>query len=323
MLPANTFVGQPMLRYLSLVLIFSFGLAAQAQTNADSVFDEPDSVAVAGDTAVDTTNALVTDTVAPGPLVYTVSLPDTNDQIADSAVVAEEVQSEPPVVFDFKRQEPGERKARTYPWVFIMALFVMILIGVLRALDSTRYFYAIRTPFRSFKSEWGFFDLIPGIDLYQIIFILIYCIIFSFALHIYQPFGLELNFQADWRNYLVLLLIVMVVYTTKYSLYLMVFQVLQTDKLPRMMVVSMSNLSFLFAIFAFPVLLVAYYSLSEVLRQYLGVGFAVLLVLFFVYRFLRMLFLTWENFRFNRLYIILYLCTLEMLPLLILANEVM
>jgi len=323
MLSANTFVRQPMLRYLSLVLILTLGLSAQAQTNADLVFNEPDSVAVAGDTAVDTTNTLVTDTVAPDPLIYTVSLPDSNDQMADSALTAGEVRSEPPVVFDFQRQVPDERKARTYPWVFIMALFVMTLIGVLRTLDSTRYFYAIRTPFRSFKSEWGFFDLIPGIDLYQIIFILIYCIIFSFALHIYQPFGLELNFQADWRNYLVLLLIVMVVYTTKYSLYLMVFQVLQTDTLPRMMVVSMSNLSFLFAIVAFPVLLVVYYSLSEVLRQYLGVGFAVLLVLFFVYRFLRMLFLTWENFRFNRLYIILYLCTLEMLPLLILANEVM
>jgi len=306
-------------RYLLLFLILTLGLSVLAQSNSDSAPDLVDSIAVEVDSLI---NGVVEDTSGHGSVIYTVSLPDSNEEALDTNSTVSQIPITPPVEFDFQRQEPGERTARTYPWVFIMALFVMILIGVLRSLDSTRYYYAIRTPFRSFKSEWGFFDLIPGIDLYQIIFILIYCIIFSFALHIYQPLGLELNFEADWRNYLVLLLAVMVVYATKYSLYLIVFQVLQTDKLPRMMVVSMSNLGFLFSIVAFPVLLIVYYSLSEVLRQYLGVGFVVLLFLFFVYRFFRMLFLTWENFRFNRLYIILYLCTLEMLPLLILANEV-
>jgi len=147
-------------------------------------------------------------------------------------------------------------------------------------------------------------------------------VIFSFALHIYEPFGLGFGFDADWRNYLVLLVIVMLIYTVKYALYMIVFQILQSDRIPKMMVVSMSNLGFLFSILSFPVLLVVYYSLSEVLRQYLGVGFVILLITFFVYRFLRMLFLAWENFKFHRVYIILYLCTLEMLPLLILANEV-
>lgn len=314
-----------MSRYLTYLLLMILTTHSIGQTDTSVPPIQVDSIVLHADTTADRTTVIVSqpDSTREDSAIYSVALPpDSSVTQPDTtnSVVMEEIPE--PIIFDFDRQESSDRNARTYPWVFIMALVVTILIGVLRALDSTRYFYAIRTPFRSLKSEWGFFDLIPGIDLYQVIFVLIYCIIFSFALHIYQPFGLELDFQADWRNYLVLLLIVVVVYTVKYSVYLIVFQVLQTDKLPKMMVVSMSNLGFLFSIVAFPVLLVVYYSLSEVLRQYLGVGFAVLIILFFIYRFLRMLFLAWENFRFNRLYIILYLCTLEMLPLLLLANEV-
>jgi len=243
---------------------------------------------------------------------------DSLDSMSSSAIITEDFEPEPYL----ERQGATLRNKRTHGWVLIMALFILILIGSLRALDSTRYFYALRTPFRSLKSEVSFFELIPGIDVFQIVFILIYVLTISFALHIYRPFDLKLTCESDWRNYLVLVLIVVAIYTLKYALYYLIFQILLTEKLPKMMVVSMSNLGFLFALITFPLLMIVYYSLNDVLRSYLGIGFAILLALFFAYRFFRLLFLTWPTFQFNRVYIFIYLCTLEILPLLFVAKWV-
>ncbi|MCB9247000.1 MAG: DUF4271 domain-containing protein [Flavobacteriales bacterium] len=219
-----------------------------------------------------------------------------------------------------EREEALIRKKRTETWVLFVVIFIMILIGVMRALDSNRYYYSLRTPFRSYRSEQGFNDLIPGIDLFQAGLILIYSLVLGFGLYIYQPFGLNPNLDAGWRNFLVLVIGIGVLYTLKYALYYLIFQILQSERLPGMIVVSMSNLAFVFALLALPALLIVYYSLNDILRAYLGNALVIMSLIFVSYRFFRIIFITWPGFTLGRVYVILYLCTLEILPLLILAR---
>jgi len=300
-------------------ILFSFLLVLLSPFGGGLVFGENDSLTTSSSDTFESAvqaNSEFIDSLYSDSLMSLFQMADS--LVLDSSIIRSNVQE----LDSFKKHDPSYRTKRTHAWVLIMALFILILIGSLRSLDSNRYYYALRTPFRSLKSEAAFFELIPGIDIFQIVFIVIYALILSFAIHIFQPFDLKLTFDADWRNYIVLVLIVISVYTLKYAIYYLIFQVLLTDKLPRMMVVSMSNLGFLFAIISFPVLMIVYYSLNDVLRSYLGVGFAILLGLFLAYRFFRLLFLAWPSFTFNRVYIFIYLCTLEILPLLLVAKWV-
>lgn len=219
-----------------------------------------------------------------------------------------------------EKMEPELRKKRTESWVLFVVIFIMLLIGVMRALDSNRYYYTLRTPFRSFRSEQGFFELIPGIDLFQVGLILIYSLVLAFAVYIYQPFGLSPNFGAGWRNYLIIVVGIGVLYTLKYALYYLIFQILLGDRLPGMIVISMSNLAYIFSLAALPTLLIVYYSLNDMLRNYLGNVLVIMILIFVAYRFFRIIFLAWPGFTLGRVYVILYLCTLEILPLLILAR---
>jgi hypothetical protein len=223
---------------------------------------------------------------------------------------------------ELPRGDGIERTKRVEAWVFLLCVLVLILIGLLRALDPNRHFYALRTPFKSIKSETSFYQRIPGIDLFQMGLIVIHALIFAFALHVIQPFDLKLTFDGNWRNYLLLFLIVLSAYTIKYALFYLIFQILMTDKLPSLLVVSMSNLAYFFSLAAFPLLLIHYYGLNDILRQYLGSVLLILMGAFLIYRFLRLLFLSTPGFPFKWVYIICYLCALEIIPLLVLAKLV-
>jgi Domain of unknown function (DUF4271) len=229
--------------------------------------------------------------------------------IADTAVIA---QSDTPL--------PELRKDEKHWWIFLFAVLLLITIGILKNLNPYRHSLSLKSYLITPKAENEVLEDNYGIDFFQTTQILLSCLIFGWLLFEFQPFVINFPKGADFVIFLLSILAVIMLFALKYFGHYIIGLILQTDHLSKLMVYSQSNMIYGLAIIIFPCMMIHYYVPDNVVKYWMEVLLLVILALHVVFMVVKTFRIYFEFFAYRRVYIFIYLCTLEILPLLVLLD---
>lgn len=212
----------------------------------------------------------------------------------------------------------GKFKHTRPAWVLVFVFFLFVAIGVVRLLFPADFamivmaFYNERT-LQHVSKEDNMLTSWPYIFLY---------LIFSLALGLFILL-IESSFShlevLNGENYLRTTLLVAVLFVFKILLIRFISLVFQLERLVREYVAVLYLVYFNSMLVLMPLLLVVTFVPASYFKFVL-ILFSVIASILFIYRFLRTAFRLFGNLRFSVFYLILYLCTLEVAPILILVK---
>lgn len=198
-----------------------------------------------------------------------------------------------------------------YVFLFITLLFVIIRNAYAKALSVVFQAYWNDRAISQFTRDDNFIKLRNTV-LYFILFASVYGVLIQVILN-----KMDLHLKTKpFEEYVFITLFVMAFYLAKFVLMKLSGYVFSIQKLMSgyLSVISISN--FIYAIFLIPMLILHYY-LPDNYAYWL---FYVIMITFCfntVYKYLRTANFIINNFQFPKFYLFLYLCTLEIMPLLI------
>jgi hypothetical protein len=199
-------------------------------------------------------------------------------------------------------------------------VFVFLIIVLLYVLIKNIYNKTLSIIFQAywndraisqFTRDDNFFKLRNTL-LYFVLFAMVYGLLIKYML---DTFGVEIKTK-DSDEYLFITAAAVLFYIAKFILMKFAGYVFSIQKLMSgyLSIISISN--FIYSIFIIPFLILYYYLPNE----YEGLVFYLILILFCfntIYKYLRTGSFILNNFQFPKFYLFLYLCSLEIMPLLI------
>jgi len=199
-------------------------------------------------------------------------------------------------------------------------VFVFLIIVLLYVLIKNIYNKTLSIIFQAywndraisqFTRDDNFFKLRNTL-LYFVLFAMVYGLLIKYML---DTFGVEIKTK-DSDEYLFITAAAVLFYIGKFILMKFAGYVFSIQKLMSgyLSIISISN--FIYSIFIIPFLILYYYLPNE----YEGLVFYLILILFCfntIYKYLRTGSFILNNFQFPKFYLFLYLCSLEIMPLLI------
>ena len=120
--------------------------------------------------------------------------------------------------------------------------------------------------------------------------------------------------------FLIALLAVCLVYTFKYFMHYIVGTILQSEDLAKLMVVGLSGMMYAFTLLIFPLVVCWYYVPEESIKTTIMLMLLLTTLVFVVWRLVKSVLIYYRYFPFAKIYIIIYLCALEITPLLIIGK---
>ncbi|MEJ5054196.1 DUF4271 domain-containing protein [Sphingobacterium sp. MYb382] len=212
----------------------------------------------------------------------------------------------------------GGKKEMRPTWVLAVVFILFFAVGLVRLIFPTDFmlivdaYYNERT-LQQVSKEDNMLTSWPYVFLY---------LIFSLALGLFMLL-IESSFThyylLRFDNYLRVSLVVSLLFIVKILLIRFVSFIFELDRLVREYVTVLYLVYFNSMLFLMPFLLALLFVPSTYFKILL-ILFSVIVASLFVYRFLRTFFRLFGNLRFSVFYLILYLCTLEVAPILILVK---
>ncbi len=202
-------------------------------------------------------------------------------------------------------------------WVLLVGVIVLALVGLIRTFQPFQHKLAIRSAFINVKTQYEQLDKGFGIGPILFLQVFVSCISVSFGVYLFKPFDFKFTMTEGLRVYLLILLAVCIAYALKYFIHYIVGLVLQSEMLANLMVVGLSRLMYSFGLFIFPLLLVWHYVPDFTIKYYVENALLIALAIFLIWRLVKSFFVYYSYFPFAKIYIIIYLCTLEITPLLL------
>ncbi len=198
-----------------------------------------------------------------------------------------------------------------YVFLVIVLLYVLIKNIYNKTLSIVFQAYWNDRAISQFTRDDNFFKLRNTL-LYFVLFAMVYGLLIKYMLN---NFGVEIKTK-DSDEYLFITAAAVLFYIAKFILMKFAGYVFSIQKLMSgyLSIISISN--FIYSIFIIPFLILYYYVPSE----YEGLVFYLILILFCfntIYKYLRTGSFILNNFQFPKFYLFLYLCSLEIMPLLI------
>ncbi len=207
-----------------------------------------------------------------------------------------------------------------FQWVFLVGVVVLILVGVVRSVGLMQHHMAIRMAFSNIKFQFEQMDKGLGINYVLLLQILVSCIVVALGVFLFQPFDFNFTLVKGFRLYLLILMAVCLAYTLKYFIHYIMGLVLQAEILGSLMVVGLSHMMYAVTLLVFPLLIAWYYLPSVEGKFYLRIILLAVMAVFVVWRLIKSIFIYNRYFPFAKIYIIIYLCTLEITPLLVIGR---
>lgn len=206
-------------------------------------------------------------------------------------------------------------------WVFLFFIFVLITIGITRSINLKKHRGLLKEMTRLQISSAGFDGIITEITAVNILYLFIHCMIVGFAF--YQVYTFDfINFDSGFQAFLFTLVLVIGVYVIKFYIYRIITFILDMGDGIRALISVHTTLAYVFSIVVFPLLVISYYLKSPQWSQYVMLAVGLVTVIYLLYRFVKVFITLSRFFSFPRVYLFLYLCTLEILPLLVLVNVI-
>ena len=196
-------------------------------------------------------------------------------------------------------------------------VFTLLLVGVVRLANIMQHRFAIQTFVTKPRTHLEYIDKGISFNGLALIQVLISCIVLAFVVYSFVANSNLLSGMDSWRQYLLLMLGVVVVYTLKYAVHHIVGTVLQSDEITQLSVLSIVNMQYAVSLFLFPFMMAWYYMPSDAFKYYVQLGLIVVLIGYWLWRLAKIVFVYYNYFPFSKVYLIFYLCALEISPVLI------
>ncbi|MFT7590963.1 MAG: hypothetical protein ACI9UJ_000884 [bacterium] len=213
-----------------------------------------------------------------------------------------------------------DRKKLDYPWLFIVAVVVLLFIGLIRVVSLQTHNFALKTAFSNISHQFEQNDKEAAIDPVIILQSLVSAMILAMGIFVMEPSTLMLGLHHGFIYYLILLLGICLVYAVKYCIHFLVGIVLQSDNLAKLMVVGLSGMLYAFTLLVFPLIVIWYYVHDATMKANVEFVLLTLSAVFVVWRLIKSVTIYYRYFPFAKVYIIIYLCALEITPLLIIGK---
>jgi hypothetical protein len=212
---------------------------------------------------------------------------------------------------------PEHRKEQVHTWQTIILLFCFLLFGLAKAFNSLRIKLIVRSVFTSsgvseaIRSEKMFFNQ-ANILLHIVAF-------FSLSLFLYDFLLYKDIFYRDTSFFFMkVFAIVIVLYIIKQIFGLLINNVFDFDNLKTAYVYLTSIHTILIGVILLPLMVLNYYSFLHEVGNY-KMFMAGLVIIVFIINLLRLFFMGRQK-NISIFHIILYLCTLEILPLIVVIS---
>ena len=213
-----------------------------------------------------------------------------------------------------------ERKTGAYPWVFIVAVAILLLIGLIRVIALPQHKLSLVMAFSNISNQYEQIDKEATINPIIVLQAFVSAIIIALAIFILEPFSVDLSIPHDFSFFLIALLAVCLVYTFKYFMHYIVGTILQSEDLAKLMVVGLSGMMYAFTLLSFPLVVCWYYVPEESIKTTIMLMLLLTTLVFVVWRLVKSVLIYYRYFPFAKIYIIIYLCALEITPLLIIGK---
>lgn len=215
-----------------------------------------------------------------------------------------------------------ERKVGAYPWVFIVAIAVLLLVGLIRTIAFPQHKLSLLMAFSNISNQYEQIDKEATINPIIVLQAFVSAVILTMGIFVMEPFPIPLAIPHNFTFFLVLLLGVCLVYIFKYFMHYLVGTILQSEDLAKLMVVGLSGMMYAFTLLVFPLVVCWYYVPEESIKNILAIGIMTAGAVFVVWRLIKSLLIYYRYFPFAKIYIIIYLCALEITPLLIIGKMI-
>lgn len=213
---------------------------------------------------------------------------------------------------------PLENQQKT--WVFLILFLVALLVGVTRFINPGVHDSLISSVF-SLKSNDDNYE--PRGDVKSfilVLFFVIQCLIFGLFFYAFTNYDTLFTFDSSIIDYLLLLTVIILAFLLKYFAYKFTGDLLVMDSFSRDTISFLLALGYLFSLLLLPILALKYYNMAEWVQHYSLWYFYALFGLYFLYRGIKLLLTSYRNFSFNKIYLFLYLCAVEILPVVLILN---
>ncbi|MCB9241634.1 MAG: DUF4271 domain-containing protein [Flavobacteriales bacterium] len=207
-------------------------------------------------------------------------------------------------------------------WMFLFAVLVFSFIGLLRNLNSQRHQFTFFSYVVSPKTENELLEDNYQIDIFQIIQIGISCLIIGWFISLFNPFDLNFTMVGEFGKFLLIILLVALVYSFKYFVHFIIGIILQSDRLSKLMVFSQSNMMYAVGLILFPLILILAFAREPELQHILKMTCFGVIGVMLIMRFIKTFRIYLHLFPYRRVYIFIYLCALEILPLLVMLTYI-
>jgi len=210
----------------------------------------------------------------------------------------------------------AERQVAQQPWVFVFFVLAVLVLGFIRALASTQHRWSLSTGFIPIHIQLERWDLGLRINPMMGVQLFFIALVYSLGIFLLTGFDLNLTVGSNAMSFLLVLLMVLALYVIKYLVHYLVGLILQIENLGRALVVSYVGIQYALAIVVLPLVLIWYYTDVVDIRMYVEWVLIALVLIMLVWRLVRAISLYWSMFSFAKVYIIFYLCALEITPVL-------
>ena len=248
---------------------------------------------------------------------------DTLKIVSPNDIIEETVEDTTAQYLDFLDVVPPlieERKKGAYPWVFIVAVAILLIVGLIRVVAFPQHRLSLVMAFTNISNQYEQIDKEATINPVIILQAFVSAIIISMGIFVMEPFTLVLPIPHNFSFFLILLLAVCLVYTFKYFVHYLVGTILQSEDLAKLMVVGLSGMLYAFTLLIFPLIVSWYYVPIESVKQIIMMILLIICAVFVTWRLVKSVLIYYRYFPFAKIYIIIYLCALEITPLLIIGK---
>lgn len=223
-------------------------------------------------------------------------------------------------VLNFSKQialQATERILLSNDWMTLLFLLLLVILFFVKKIAPLKFENVFARPFKVHILDKEIYENISFFNIFNIIFLVFSAIVLSILLFQTPLFlgkfiSIEVAFDNNFDTFFVVFLKVLIFYFLKFIVEYFMFQVLQLQDKAFYFMVSKWNYYFTTSVYVFLLLIFEVYADLNNLLIYLFIG-GIYLITFIMH------FLTNKNLIFsNFFYFILYICTLEIAPLLIL-----
>jgi hypothetical protein len=211
------------------------------------------------------------------------------------------------------------RTIKVNRWLFLVGFVVLLLIGLNRILNIKRYDKLlggslVGAPIKSNEAVY------KELSIHQIIAIIVIALTFAIGIQLLLPFPFENAFSSGLSEYFFIVSVLIFVYGLKAFFYHLVLTILQVRETPNLLFSQFIMITYALAIAILPLVLVYQFSPFDEIKPYLVLGCFIVGVIFFIIRLIRTTIAFAAIFPYSIFYLFIYLCTLEIIPWMIIIK---